>query len=58
MRPTLLISSLLLAAGWPVMMGQPGQEMSGVITLGQRDDRLLVVERKSTRDMWMAELSR
>jgi hypothetical protein len=33
--------------------------VSGVITLGQRDDRFLVgVERKSTRDMWMVELSR
>jgi hypothetical protein len=48
-----------LAAGWSIVLGKPGQEVSGLITLGQRDDRFLVgVERKSTRDMWMVELSR
>jgi hypothetical protein len=48
-----------LEAGWTARVGEPGQEVSGIITLGEQDDRFLVgVERKSTRDMWMVEVAR
>jgi hypothetical protein len=47
-----------LEAGWSVKIGEPGQEVSGLIPLGAQDERFLVgVERKNTRDMWMIELS-